>query len=183
MISIPHQLELRGIHINDNVNKLSLGNSAHTPLKIFLKKAAIDFDQHHIAKTYVLADVDMKPGRVWGYMTLMSSEIILNEHQRPNEISASAKYEVFPAVKIARLAVDKNLQGKGYGQMMVQWGVSLVKEKIMPYIGCRFLVVDAKPASVFFYEKLGFELLSVYSHVEDENPPMFFDMYKNLSLT
>lgn len=179
MSNVPKELELRLIHSDDILGKLSLGNAHYTPLKIFLKKMALGFHQYDIAKTYVLAEIDKQPARIWGYVTLMSSEIILNENQRPQEISASAKYEAFPAVKIARLAVDKALQGKGYGFTIVQWCATLVRRMIMPHIGCRFLVVDAKRDSIPFYERLGFELLNIESNVTDENPLMFFDIYKN----
>jgi len=180
-MDLPKELELRLIHTDDQLGKLSLGNANYTPLKIFLKRAALDFHQYDIAKTYVLAEVDAKPGRAWGYVTLMSSEIVLNENQKPREISATAKYEAFPAIKIARLAIDKSLQGKGYGRMVVQWCAILVRKMIMPHVGCRFLVVDAKRDSVLFYEHQGFELLNIESNIADENPLMFFDIYKNQS--
>ncbi len=94
----------------------------------------MDFHEYDIAKTYVLAAMGIFPTRVWGYVTLMSSEIVLNEDQRPQEISALAKYEAFSAIKIALLAVDKALQGQGYGSRMVQWCVTLVRCMIMPHM-------------------------------------------------
>ncbi len=181
MTEVQDQLELRAIKSTDNLKKLSLGSSTYTPLKTFLKKAALDFHQNDIAKTYVLAEVDTNPGKVWGYVTLMNSEVILNEDQKPKNISAIEKYEVFPAVKIARLAIDKSLQGAGFGRGMIDWSVSVTKEKVMPYVGCRFLVVDAKKDSVSFYEKLGFELLDTERNKADDSPLMFFDVYKNQS--
>lgn len=178
-MDMPKELELRLIHPDDQLSKLSLGSPDYTPLKIFLKKEALGFHQYSIAKTYVLAEVDCQPARIWGYVTLMSSEIILNEDQKPREISASAKYEAFPAIKIARLAVDKALQRKGQGRVIVQWCSSLVRRFIVPHVGCRFLVVDAKQESVSFYERMGFELLNTESNLADKNPLMFFDIYKN----
>jgi GNAT superfamily N-acetyltransferase len=164
--------QLRPIHENDNLSKLSLGKENLTPLKIFLKKAALNFHQNNIAKTYVLAD---NTARVWGYITLMSSEIILNENQRPQEIYASARYEAFPAVKIARLAIDKTLQGQGYGKKLLDWTITLARDKISSQIGCRFLVVDAKQDSILFYKKVGFSLFNIA--VPDEHPLMFLDLY------
>ncbi|EKD73100.1 MAG: GCN5-related N-acetyltransferase [uncultured bacterium] len=174
MSSTQHNFQLRPIQAGDNLSKLSLGKESHTPLKIFLRKAALNFHQHNIAKTYVLVD-DEVSARVWGYVTLMSSEIILNENQRPQEIYASSRYEAFPAVKIARLAIDKTLQGQGYGKDILEWTVTLARDKISPHIGCRFLVVDAKQDSIAFYEKAGFSLFS--TEVPDEHPPMFLDLY------
>jgi GNAT superfamily N-acetyltransferase len=172
MFSTLAPLQLRPILLTDNLSKLSLGKEEFTPLKIFLRKAALNFHQCNIAKTYVLVD---DSDRVWGYVTLMNSEIILNENQRPQEIYASSRYEAFPAVKIARLAIDKALQGQGFGKYFLEWSISLVRDKISPHVGCRFLVVDAKLHSISFYEKAGFSLFN--PGVPDEHPLMFLDLY------
>lgn len=170
---------LRQILSNDDTSKLSLGNETYTPLKIFLKKAAFDFHQYEIAKTYVLVNQAASSSRIWGYITLMSSEIVLNEGQRPRESAATSRYEAFPAVKIARLAIDKALQGNGFGTRFLDWCINHVKLAIMPHVGCRFIVVDAKRDSVVFYEKSGFVLLDTESNRSDDHPLMFFDLYKS----
>ncbi len=170
---------LRQIECDDNTSKLSLGKSEYTPLKTFLKKDAFDFHQYEIAKTYVLVDENSVRPRVWGYITLMNSEILLHEELRPQETAQTSKYEAFPAVKIARLAVDKELQGLGYGAKLLNWCISHIKLAIMPYVGCRFLVVDAKRDSVEFYQKSGFVLLDIDEQYTEEHPMMFFDLHQN----
>lgn len=169
---------LRQIRPTDNAAKFSLGDAYHTPLKIFLKKNAFDFHQYEIAKTFVLVNQKLFPDKIWAYITLMNSEIILNEGQRPQETSAALKYEAFPAVKIARLAVDKTLQGKGFGRMLLDWCINHIQLSIMPHIGCRFLVVDAKRDSISFYQRGGFTLLNTEFNYSDEHPLMFFDLYQ-----
>ena len=169
---------LRQILSSDDTTKLSLGNEAYTPLKTFLKKTAFDFHQYEIAKTYVLINQASSPSRIWGYITLMNSEIVLNEGQRPQESAATSRYEAFPAVKIARLAVDKALQGNGFGTRFLDWCINHVKLAIMPHVGCRFLVVDAKRDSIAFYQKSGFILLDTEANHSDEHPLMFFDLFK-----
>lgn len=173
------QLILRQIQPGDDATKFSLGDASHTPLKIFLKKNSFDFHQFEIAKTYVLINQIDTSNRIWAYITLMNSEIILNEGQRPQKTSATSRYEAFPAVKIARLAVDKSLQGAGLGRRMLEWCIAHIKLSIMPHVGCRFLVVDSKRNSVQFYEKSGFVLLNTESNNSDEHPLMFLDLYKN----
>ncbi|HEV2614517.1 MAG TPA: hypothetical protein VGV92_07390 [Gammaproteobacteria bacterium] len=98
-----------------DVSKFSLGNPSFTPLKIFLKRNAFDFHQHEIAKTFVLINPEHSANRVWGYVSLLTSEILLSKHQRPMETPAASKYNSYPAAKVARLAVDKNVQGQGLG--------------------------------------------------------------------
>lgn len=102
----------------------------------------------------------------------------MDEGSRPNETSAITKYETFPAVKIARLAIDKSLQGKFFGRKLLDWCINHVQLAIMPNIGCRFLVVDAKQGSIGFYEKNGFTLLNTPSNSIAEHPLMFFDLHK-----
>jgi len=174
---------LRQIQSTDNTTKLSLGNAHYTPLKIFLKKNAFDFHLYEIAKTFVLVNQNSFPDKILAYVTLMNSEIILNEGQRPQETCATLKYEAFPAVKIARLAVDKALQGKGFGRMLLDWCISHIQLSVMPHVGCRFLVVDAKRDSVSFYQKGGFVFLNTEFNHSDEHPLMFFDLYQTKVIT
>ena len=175
----PENFILRQILSNDDTAKLSLGSEAYTPLKTFLKKTAFDFHQYEIAKTYVLVNpASSSTSRIWGYITLMNSEIVLNEGQRPQESSATSRYEAFPAVKIARLAIDKALQGNEFGTRFLDWCISHVKLAIMPHVGCRFLVVDAKRDSIAFYQKSGFILLDTEANCSDEHPLMFFDLFR-----
>lgn len=169
--------QLRPIRQGDSLKQLSLGGSVYTPLKVFLKKTAFNFHQIHIARTYVLVENESLP-QVWGYITLMNSEITLSKHQKPQDMYASSNYDIFPAVKIARLAIDKKLQGKGLGKRITEWAISLVKDNIAPYVGCRFLVVDAKQTSVIFYQKIGFELFTVENPKDGQSYLMFLDLYK-----
>lgn len=168
MVGIFENFTLRQIQSSDDTTKLSLGDASHTP--------------YEIAKTYVIINQNLSPSRIWGYITLMNSEIVLNEGQRPQETSTTSRYEAFPAVKIARLAVDKSLRGIGLGSMFLDWCMNHIKLALMPHVGCRFLVVDAKRDSVAFYQKAGFTLLNINSNDTDEHPLMFFDLYKESEL-
>jgi len=171
----PQSLQFRQIQPSDNTTKLSLGKKEYQPLKSFLRNCALDFHQNHIASTYVLVD---EVARVWGYITLMCSEVTLGSGYSFGECPRANEYKIFPAVKVARLAVDKRLQGQGYGRLMIDWCVSMVKNDIMPIIGCRFLTVDAKRVSVPFYEKMGFNMLETPANIISEHPVMFIDLYK-----
>lgn len=166
---------LRPIQSDDNSSKLSLGHESFTPLKIFLKNHAFDFNSYEIAKTYVI--VHPNQSRIFGYITLLASEVVLNEEQRPQESPGISRYEVFPAIKLARLAVDKSLHGQGVGRQLLMWALHRASFFIMPHIGCRFIIVDSKKNSVPFYQKVGFSLVNAEQGLE-EFPLMFFDLYK-----
>jgi GNAT superfamily N-acetyltransferase len=130
-----------------------------------------------VAKTYVLVDQAESP-RIWGYATLMCSEITLNGLKRLGESSNYKRYDTFPAIKLARLAVDKSLQGRGYGALLVNTAIAIAKDYIMPNVGCRFFTVDSKRDAVNFYEKIGFMLLESKENQTNQNPLMFLDLNK-----
>ena len=68
----------------------------------------------------------------------------------------------FPAMKIAKLAVDENFADKfkGIGTFMVNTAESFAETCNSTYCACRFLTVDADlehdPGVLSFYEKNGF---------------------------
>lgn len=168
-------LVFRPIQERDITNKISTGSHESLPLKNFLKNEALSFHESNIVKTYVLAD---KNCRVWGYISLMTSEISLNEDQKPTENPRSIIYKSFPAVKIARLLIDKSMRLKGYGKQMLDWAINHVTLTIMPHVGCRFLAVDAKKDSILFYKKNGFTILNSSDNLMDNRPLMFIDLHK-----
>jgi GNAT superfamily N-acetyltransferase len=170
-------LYIRELQPGDKSNGLSLGKQEYIPLKTFLKKAALEFHQDNVAKTYVLVDQTESP-QIWGYATLMCSEITLDGLKRLGESSNYKRYDTFPAIKLARLAVDKSLQGQGYGALLVKTTIAIAKDYIMPNVGCRFVTVDSKRNAVNFYEKIGFTLLESKENQTNQNPLMFLDLNK-----
>jgi len=176
-LDIPKQLLLREIEAEDNVNGLSLGNAESTPLKIFLRKCAKDFHRVNVARSYVLVPDSQKP-RVWGYMTLMCSEIKLGNSHCVDDCEAATRYNDFPAVKIARLAVDQHIRKRGYGEAMVQFAISIAKQDVMPRIGCRVLIAEAKPGAMSFYKKVGFPQLDTAKNRSRKLPVVFLDLHK-----
>jgi GNAT superfamily N-acetyltransferase len=112
-------------------------------------------------------------------MTLRCSEITLSDSHLQKTLPTTAHlYKTFAAVKIARRAVDKRLQGCGYGTQMVDARICLVKDKIMPVVGCRFLIVEAKLNAIRFYQQEGFTLLNTPQNQHRKHPLMFLDLHK-----
>lgn len=168
------QLVLRELRDGDNVTKLSLGDKSFIPLKAFLKKNAKYYHKNNLAKTYVLAQPDNNI--VVGYLTLICSQIILEEDKRSD--IQQYQFNEFPAIKIARLAIDKNFKDNGYGRDLVSMAIVIAEERIMPHVGCRFLVVDAKSTAIKFYEKNGFTLLDTKENIHSSHPVLFIDLNK-----
>ncbi len=55
--------------------------------------------------------------------------------------------------------------------------MSLLRKNVLPHIGCRYLVVDAKHESIPFYQKNGFTFFDAENNRSNEYPLMFFDLY------
>lgn len=165
---------LRPILHEDKTKSLSLGQKDHKPLKFFLKNDALNFHLDNIVKTYVLVD---QTNRVWAYISLMCSQLKLEEDQRVKKGTNFNRYEIYPAIKIVRLAVDQALQGQGYGSKLITFAIATSKDLIMPHIGCRFLMVDSKNGAIPFYEKIGFKLLDSEENKSKEHPILFMDLH------
>ena len=167
---------LRELRQEDNVN-ISLG-SEYVALKNFLKKNAKDYHSKNLARTFVAVDNNSDiENQVLGYVTLVSSQISLTKFRHPDDV-AEYPYKDYPAVKIARLAVDTKHRMTGLGKYLIGWSIATSIKKIMPFIGCRFLVVDSKPCAISYYEKNGFTLLDTEENKKNKHPLLFIDLHK-----
>lgn len=112
-------------------------------------------------------------------MTLVCGEVVTEDgDDLLQEPDLKYLYNHYPAVKIARLAVHKDLSGAGLGRALVNLALGQAKRIICPAVGCRFVVVDSKRGAVKFYEKCGFTLLDTPANRERSEPVMFIDLNK-----
>lgn len=171
-------IEIKQIEPGDNLAGLSLGDAAFTPLKIFLKKHAQKYEAQSLSRTYGAFRPD--PQKIVGYITLVCGEVVTDEGngQLVDDPGLEYLYDHYPAVKIARLAVDRRFAGSGLGRTMVNLALGQAKRVICPAVGCRFVVVDSKKESVAFYEKCGFTMLDTPENRERAAPVMWIDLNK-----
>jgi predicted N-acetyltransferase YhbS len=167
--------ELRGLDSQDGCNSLSLGDAALTPLKTFLRKEAKKLHQENLARTFVL--VEKNGTRVLAYITTLCTQVSVQQFDA-SALVDGFRYKDFPAIKLARLAVDTELQGQGVGGQLVDFVIGLAVEHVMPHTGCRFLIVDAKATSVLFYERKGFSKIGQVVDSEQTLTPMFIDLHR-----
>jgi len=173
----PIRLELRELRPDDVVTGLSLGEAKFNPLKTFLQRDAKGFHANDLGKTYGWLEPGGRP-RVRGYITLVCGEIAVEDEAPFIEDDVNFRYASFPAIKIARLAIDRRLRGYNLGRMLVEFSLGLIKEQICPRVGCRFVVVDAKTDSVEFYRRQGFTFLETEANRKRSEPIMFVDLRK-----
>lgn len=79
----------------------------------------------------------------------------------------------YPAAKICRLAISKDMRGKGLGSYLMNFIKTLFF--IDNKTGCRFLTVDAYSDAVEFYLRNDFSFLSG-NDVDSRTRLLFFDL-------
>lgn len=123
----------------------------------FITKTALPFQEARLGFTRVVFH-EAFHGPV-GYFTLSNDAIPLNPSERFElGLAEFVQLPSFPAVKLGRLAVHRELQGKGVGSAIMDLIIGEVADTGALCAG-RLIVVDAdnEPAVLDFYRKVGFE--------------------------
>ena len=119
-------------------------------LNEFLSRYSFKNDILGIGKTFVAFN---KNEDVVGYFTLAAAQVLFEDI--PDNYRAKLPRYPIPALRIARLAVGKNLQGKGIGKwLLTQAFIKIIH--VTEITGLYFIIVDAKETSKSFYEHYGF---------------------------
>ncbi len=137
--------------------------------RFFQRYAGQNQFRHYIGTTYV-AEAE---GRLLGFVTVNSGEICA---QRITRLMRKRLPDYpLPILRIARLAVDQRFQKQGVGRLLLKAMLELAL-RLRDQAGCAGIVVDAKPAAVDFYTRLGFQPLETVSGDLGDRPvpvPMF----------
>ena len=118
-------------------------------LNRFLSRNARQADERSLSRTYVLTQDN--DNTIIGFYTLSPTEI-----NAPANSKLKNYYLPVPAIKLGRLAIDKNHQSQGYGAVLLSDALKKVNNahQSIPTIG---LVVDAKTTTAKrFYQQFGF---------------------------
>lgn len=169
----PLDLELRTLEPGDSLAGFSMGDQQFQPLKTFIKRDAKEFAKQKLAKTYVICRC---PSKIVAYVTLVCGEIAAESDNHVHLDGAEYRYDHYPAIKIARLAVTKNLRQSGLGATLVSFSIGAALD-VSQNVGCRFVVVDAKQPSIAFYERQGFRMIDTEENRQRQEPIMFFDLH------
>lgn len=150
-------------------NDLAYFSSNSDELNDFLKSDALKAQNDLISRTYLC----FWKGTLVGFVTLTTDTIGYNLVEQCDGIDGYA-YQKYPAIKIARLAVDDRYKRRGIGENLLLWAVGKAYE-ISNQIGCRYITVDAKRESINFYTKYEFKIIK--KHKDRDFPPMYFNLY------
>lgn len=144
---------------------------------------ANEFYDLNVSKTFLLMHKDTK--ELLAYMTLSADSIRLTREEKEGHDMTVVPYSSSPALKIGKLAVNKELSDivkrKGYGSFMLELARAFAFDMNKMGVACRFLTVDAdieyNPDTPLFYKKNGFvENLSQKSR----NPKHTISMRKDI---
>lgn len=120
-------------------------------LNSFLTRYALKNDELGIGRTFIALDDN---DQISGYFTLATAQVAYNEI--PEDYKGKLPKYPIPALRIARLAVSKDLQGKGVGKwLLAQVFIKIIQ--VADVTGLYFIIVDAKETSKSFYEHYGFQ--------------------------
>jgi len=142
------EILIRALAKSDNRKVFHCGNKELD--HFFHRYAGQNQFRHHIGVTYVA--IDSEENNILGYATVATGSIEAGElpsGQYPNN------YQL-PILRLGRLAVDKDEQGKGIAKKLLCYSLKLaINQK--KTVGCVGVIVDAKPDTISFYEQYGFQ--------------------------
>jgi GNAT superfamily N-acetyltransferase len=124
-------------------------------LNDFLHKTARQHRDKGLSNTFVLFD-ENNPHEILGFFTLSFLEV--DTATLPKEYSYRLpKSSRLPAAKLARLAVDKRCQGRGYGDLLIADAIKRIVATVNESGGITGFFVDAKDEHAQrFYLRYGF---------------------------
>ena len=117
----------------------------------FIKTDSFEYQQKMIARTFVL----MRKNEAIGFHSVTMDSL------KKKRILTSEEFDItnYPALKIARLAVDKTCHKHGYGELLLLHAIRLA-QRLEGDVGCRLVTVDSKKEAVDFYIKHNFKLIN-----------------------
>jgi GNAT superfamily N-acetyltransferase len=171
-------LAIRPLRPDDDLSAFQITKTEHLPLLEFLQRDACAYQICSLARTHVLVDAvnRSKKGRVWGFVSLVASEVKLSGVV-PRDVNWPESRSV-PAIKVARMAMDESLQRGGLGRKFASFVIGTIAEHVAPNVGVTVLVTDAKKDAVGFYEKVGFTMLDTEQNKRRNHPLMFINLTK-----
>lgn len=151
-------MSLRILPLNPRIHDRGTFSCGVPALDSYLQQRAGQHQRDGIATTHVLVD-ESAPSRILGYCSLSPAQLRLTDLQEVDRKRLPA-YPV-PAIRMARLAVSTDEQGKGHGQLLVGHVVNLARQTRQT-LRVRALIVDAKDErAAAFYLAFGFRRTSV----------------------
>lgn len=154
-------MEIRALRESDDREGFRSGDA---DLDRFLHKyAGQNQFRHHIGTTYVA----IEENRIAGFATVAPGHLEVEDF--PPRLRTKLPRYPLPILRLARLAVDQSMRGRGVGKTLLRFVLRLSLRMAADF-GCTGVVVDAKPEAVSFYEQFGFAPLEVVEGQSQARP-------------
>lgn len=150
------------LYANYNIHKLQLGEKVKSfdcgdaDLNDFIINESHYYRKALIAVTYVMRHNETD--EVVGYFSLANDRVSITDFKDKTDFNRFRRHRFvnekrlksYPAVKLCRLGVAKDMRGKNVGSFLLNFIKSYFLDENKT--GCRFVTVDAYPNAVPFYE-------------------------------
>jgi len=145
--------QYRIIPLTSNIN-ISSFDCGIFDLNDFFQNEALKNQNDWLSLTMVMIGNDAS---LLGFYTLTPDTL----HRGRIDISdkiADYPYQKYPAIKLARFAIDKRYQRNGFGSKLMK-EFFLHAWRFVQNGGGRFITVDAKNSAIDFYQTFGFKVV------------------------
>lgn len=155
---------MKTVRLDKRKHKRSHFDCGVEPLNNYLRLMAEQQSNKDNTRTFVLTDAQCAE-RIIGYYTLTMTSLMKNA--LPGKLQKKHQ-NAYAGGLIARLAVDKQYAGRGFGEWLL---IDALKKLLSAseIVAFPLIIVDAKEGQAQFYEKFGFTA--------------FFDMPNKLFMT
>jgi GNAT superfamily N-acetyltransferase len=163
-------IEVRPLAETDNRTSFQSGDEQLD--RFFRRYAGQNQFRHHIGTTYVA----LEGATILGFATVTVGHVEIENI--PSNLRKKLPEYPLPILRLARLAVDQNAQGKGVADHLMRTVFAIAIE-LREKLGCVGVVVDAKPGAENYYTRYGFVELEVIEGALEERPtpkPMFLPL-------
>jgi GNAT superfamily N-acetyltransferase len=170
-------VEIRRLRASDDRSRFRSGDPDLE--RFFRSYAGQNQFRHHVGVTYVAVE----GGEVLGYLTVAPGGIEIDD--LPAALQKGLPHYPLPVLRLARLAVDYRVRGRGLGEQLLRFALGLALTMTEDY-GCVGVSVDAKPGAEGFYARYGFRAIDVVEGLSDARPrptPMFLPTSEILAAT
>ncbi len=140
--------------------------------RFFERYAGQNQFSHHVGVAYVAAEEH----RIAGFATVAAGSI--ETAQLPATMVRRLPHHPLPVLRLARLAVDVDCQGRGIATALLRFVFELASEQA-DTVGCVGILVDAKPGAATLYERFGFVALDLIEGHPETRPsprPLFLPL-------
>lgn len=161
-----HKLQYATLTTQINLKNFDCGDS---DLNDFIKNDAIKYQLKYLANTTCV----FFDSKLVGFYSLAADALNLESQDKE---SIGKNLRTYPAIKLARMALDKTHQGGGLGTLIVEIIKGFAVDLNQKGIAIRFITVDAYPQKEGFYTKSGF--IANHKAKKSHTVSMRYDIFK-----